>query len=97
MQLLVGIGGNPQCPDVDQLGIEEGLGVIFDVVDQGSQQILWLAAAGAYEDPVAGMNMREDLLLGGELLRIDFPKLLQIASVFHLYQPDSLLSSCQVL
>ena len=76
LQLFVGIGGHPQGPDVDQFGIEECFGMVFNIVDQGSQQILGLAAAGADEYPVSGMNMREYLFLRGELFRIALPKLL---------------------
>jgi len=47
---------------MDQLGIEECLGMVLDVVYQGKNQILRLSAARADKDAVPGMDMREDLI-----------------------------------
>jgi len=68
-KLLLGARGDPQGPDVDHLGAREGVGPLLDVPLQGSDEVLGLAAAGADEDPVAGVNPLEDGGLRPELLR----------------------------
>ena len=70
LELLVGIGRHAQGPDLQELGVEEGLGMGLDVLDEGADQVLRLAAAGADEDPVAGVDAAEDDVLCGELVRI---------------------------
>ena len=53
---------------MDHLGAEEGVGPCLDVALEGSDQVLGLAAAGADEDPVAGVDLIEDGDLRPELL-----------------------------
>ncbi|OPX78908.1 MAG: hypothetical protein A4E50_02061 [Methanosaeta sp. PtaB.Bin087] len=72
-ELLVGVGGDPEGPDVDHLRLEEGLGVTFYVIDEGLEEVLGLAAAGADEYPVAGVDVSEYRAEGGELLGPDLP------------------------
>jgi len=77
-ELLLGAGGDPQGPDVDHLGAEEGVWPLLDVALQGSDEVLGLAAAGADEDPVAGVDLFEDGDLRPELLLLLLPPLLHL-------------------
>ena len=69
-ELLIGVGRNTERPDMEDLGIEDRLGVIAHVLDQRLHQILWFAAAGADEDAIPAVDLCEDLLLGCELLGV---------------------------
>jgi len=84
LQLFIGIGRHTQRPDVDQLSIEECLGMVLDIVNQSGNQVLGLAAARADEDSISGMDVRKYALLRNEFLRIDILKLFQQSLVFHL-------------
>ena len=68
-ELLLGAGSDPQGPDVDHLGAEEGVWPLLDVPLQGADEVLGLAAAGPHEDPVPGVDPLEDGGLRPELLR----------------------------
>jgi hypothetical protein len=68
---------------MNQLGVEESLGIVFDIVDKRLHQILRLAATGSYEYPVSGMDMAEYACLRHELLRIDLLELFQERNIFH--------------
>ena len=83
LELLFRVRGYPQGPDVDDLGVEECLRVGFHIGYQGTDQILRLSAAGRDKDPVAAMNIAEDLLLGVELIRISPPHIIQEIIVPH--------------
>ena len=56
---------------MDDFGIEEGLGVGFDELDQRLDQILRLGAGGVEKDPVSPVDMTEDLIFANKFLRID--------------------------
>ena len=90
LELLVGVRGDPQAPDVDHLRLEEGLGVALDVIDERVEQVLGLTASGAYEYPVSRVDVPEYRAEGGELLRphLPLPLITQAARVlFHLKIP----------
>ena len=70
LELLVGVGRHAQRPDLEHLGVEERRGVGGDEPGQRLDQVLRLAAGGADEDPVAAVDVTEDLGFGGELLRV---------------------------
>jgi hypothetical protein len=81
-EFFICIGSHPQGPYLQDFGIEESLGVRFDKMDQGLNQILRLAAAGADKDSVPPMDMAKDLFLGDNLLRVDLLQFLPI-SILH--------------
>jgi hypothetical protein len=70
LELLVGIRHHSQGPYLQKLGIEEGLGMGPDELDESADQTLGLAATCPDEDPVAGVDAAEDDVLCGELVRI---------------------------
>ncbi len=72
-ELHVGVGGNPEGPDLEDLSVIEGSGMGFDIVDQGADQMLGLAATRADKDPVSPADMVEHLFFRRELLRIARP------------------------
>jgi hypothetical protein len=53
---------------VEDLGVEEGLGVGFDVPDQTLHQILRLGTGRTDEDRVPAMDAPEDVILRSKLL-----------------------------
>jgi hypothetical protein len=68
---------------MNQFGVEESLGIVFDIVDKRLHQILRLTATGSYEYPVSGMDMAEYACLRHKLLRIDLLELFQERIIFH--------------
>jgi hypothetical protein len=56
---------------MDHFGIEEGLGVGFDELDQSLDQILRLGAGGVEKDSVSPVDPAEDLIFADEFLRVD--------------------------
>ena len=70
LEFFVGVRGHPQRPDMDDLGVKEGLGMGFDELDQGPDQVLRLGAGGVDEDPVPPVDVPEDLLLGNKFLGV---------------------------
>jgi hypothetical protein len=70
LKALLGIRSDAQSPNVNDLGIEEGLGIRFDVLDKSADEILRFGAGGSDKDTVAAMDMAEDFVLGDELFRI---------------------------
>ena len=83
LELFIGVGSNAQSPDMNQLGVEERLGIVLDIVDERLNKILRLAATGSYEYPISRVDMAEYGLLRHELLRIDLLELFQERIVFH--------------
>jgi hypothetical protein len=77
LELDVGVGREPERPDVHDLGVEHGLRVRGDVLDERPHEVLRLAASGADEDPVAAMHLLEDRVVGRELLRVPAPQLFE--------------------
>jgi len=61
LELLVGVGGHAEGPDVQDLGVEEGLGVLLDVADHGMDEMLGLGAGRGDEDRVAPVDVAENL------------------------------------
>ena len=76
-EFLIRIGCYPQCPYMNNLGIEEGLWVGFYITYQGTNEILGFSTACCDKYPVTAMDMAEDLLLGAELLRISLSHRIQ--------------------
>lgn len=68
-ELGLGVGRNPQLPDLEDLCPEEGLGAGFYPFNEGIEEVLGLPAPGAHEDPAPPADL-PDLLLRDELLRI---------------------------
>jgi len=77
LQALVGVGRDAQRPDLDDLGVEEGLGVRLEVVGQRVDEVLRLAAGRPDEDAVARADSAEHRLLGDELLGVPLAERLQ--------------------
>ncbi len=73
-ELLVGVGGDAQGPHVEDLGVEDRLGVGLHVGGQRVDQVLGLPAGRADEEVVAPVDVLEDLRLGLELLRVLLPE-----------------------
>ena len=74
LEALVGVGRDPQGPDVEDLGVVEGAGVRLDVLDQRPHQVLRLTTGGADEDAIAAPDALEGPRLADELLRVSFPE-----------------------
>jgi hypothetical protein len=72
-EFFIRIGSHSQGPHMQDFRIEESLGVGFDKMDQGSNQILGLAAGCADEDSIPPMDVAEDLLLGDKFLGVPLP------------------------
>ena len=77
LELLVRVGRHAQGPDLQELGVEEGLGIGLDELDEAADQALRFAASRADEDPVAGVDVAEDDVLRGELVGILLRDLLE--------------------
>lgn len=73
LELFIRIRRHAQGPDLEHLGVEEGLGVGPNVVDKRFDEVLGLAASRADENPVSRVDGIEDTLLGGEFLGIERP------------------------
>ena len=73
LEFLVGIGGHPEGPDVQNLRVEEGLGVFLDVTDHGVDKVLGLGAGRGDEDRVPPVDVAEDGFFGSEFLRVALP------------------------
>ena len=56
---------------MDDFGIEEGLRVGFDELNQRPDQILGFGAGGMKEDPVSSVNSFKDFIVGNEFFRVD--------------------------
>ena len=84
LELLVGIGGHPEGPDVQNLRVEEGLGVFLDVTDHGVDKVLGLGAGRGDEDRVTPVDVAEDGFFGSEFLRVTLPPDIEnMGIIFH--------------
>jgi hypothetical protein len=54
---------------MEDFRIENGRRVRFYVLDEGTNQVLGLSAAGANKDSIASVNMAKDPFLGDEFFR----------------------------
>ena len=63
---------------MNQLGIKEGFGVAPNIVYQGLDKVLRFATTRTDKYPVTGVNVAEELLLGGKLFRPDCFQSLQV-------------------
>ena len=64
LEFLVGIGGHPEGPDMQNLRVEEGLGVFLDVTDHGVDEVLGLGAGRADEDRIPPVDVAENVFSG---------------------------------
>ena len=69
-KFLIDVRRNAQRPDMEDFNIEKGVWVSLDVIHQGLNQVLRLAAAGANKNGIAPPDMFEDLLYLGKLFRV---------------------------
>ncbi len=87
LQFFIGIGGHPQGPDLQDLGIEKSFRMGFHIGGQLINQVLRLAASGGDKDPVAGMDIFKDIIGGNKLMGI-----LLLPMFKHSYRPRFELS-----
>jgi hypothetical protein len=71
LELLVGVGRDAQRPYLEELGVEEGLGVGPYVVDERFDEILRLTAPRADKNSVAGVDDAEYPLFSREFFGIE--------------------------
>ena len=84
LEFLVGIGGHPEGPDVQNLRVEEGLGVFLDVTDHGVDEVLGLGAGRGDEDRIPPVDVAEDGLFRSEFLRVALPPDIEkLGIIFH--------------
>ncbi len=88
LELVVGVRGDAQGPYVEDLGVEDGLGIGCDVCGQGIHQVLGLAAAGAYEKVGSTRYLFEDRASRGRTSPGSVPASPTSVAVF---SPSSLL------
>ncbi len=82
LELLVGVGGHAEGPDVENFGVEEGLRVSLDVADHGVDEVLGLGAGRRDENRVAAVNVAENRLFGREFLRVPLPPEIEELGIF---------------
>ena len=73
LEFLVGIGGHPEGPDVQNLRVEEGLGVFLDVTDHGVDEVLGLGTGRGDEDRIPPVDVVEDGFFGRKFRRVALP------------------------
>ena len=69
-QPVVVVGRDAERPHLEDLGVENRLRIVADILGEGSHQVLRLGAGGADKDPVSGADVGEDLLFGDKLVGI---------------------------
>jgi hypothetical protein len=74
LEFFIRIGSNAKRPDMENLGVEKGGGIGFDISDEGPDKGLGFAAPGANEYPVSPMDVTEDQILRSKFFRIGFSK-----------------------